>query len=237
MEEKVKEYAAELKRSNRDLEQFGYVVSHDLQAPLRMVKSWVKLLEKRYRDELEGKASEYINHAVDGTERMEEMIQALLDLSRVKTRGDKFAPTDCEAVLNDVLNDLRMSIGEAEADVTHDPLPTVMADKAQLAQVFQNLIANGIKFRREGVPPRVHVSAEQEGDEWVFSVEDNGIGIDPGQADRIFQIFQRLHTREEYEGTGIGLALCKRIVERHGGRIWVESEVGEGSTFTFTLPV
>jgi PAS domain S-box-containing protein len=226
----------ELRCSNEELEQFAYVVSHDLQAPLRMVKSWLELLEKRYRDELDEKASEYINHAVDGTERMEEMIQALLDLSRVETRGDKFAPTDCEAVLNDVLNDLRMSIGEAEAEVTHDPLPTVMADKAQLAQVFQNLIANTIKFRREGVPPRVHVSAEQEGDEWVFSVEDNGIGIDPEQADRIFQIFQRLHTDEEYPGLGIGLALCKRIAERHGGRIWVESEVGEGSTFSFTIP-
>jgi light-regulated signal transduction histidine kinase (bacteriophytochrome) len=167
---------------------------------------------------------------------MQEMINALLELSRVGTRGEAPAPTDVEAVIERTLKVLKRAIEETEAEVTHDPLPTVMADEAQLAQVFQNLIANAIKFRREGVPPRVHISAEQRGDEWMFSVADNGIGIDPDQAERIFQIFQRLHTREEYEGTGIGLALCKRIVERHGGRIWVASEVGHGSTFTFTLP-
>jgi PAS domain S-box-containing protein len=226
----------ELKRSNEELEQFAYVISHDLREPARMVKSYLELLESRYQGQLDEKADMFIYHAVDGAERMQEMINALLDLSRIGTRGEEPAPTDAEAVLDRTLNVLERAIEEAEADVTHDSLPTVMADKAQLAQVFQNLIANAIKFRRDDVPPHVHISAEREGDEWVFSVADNGIGIDPKQADRIFQIFQRLHTQEEYEGTGIGLALCKRIVERHGGRIWVESEVGEGSTFTFTLP-
>jgi light-regulated signal transduction histidine kinase (bacteriophytochrome) len=236
-EEVIERYAAKLKRSNEELEQFAYVISHDLREPARMVKSYLELLESRYQGQLDEKADMFINHAVDGAERMQEMINALLDLSRIGTRGEEPAPTDAEAVLKRTLNVLERAIEETEADVTHDPLPTVMADKAQLAQVFQNLVANAIKFRREDVPPRVHISAEREDDEWVFSVADNGIGIDPEQADRIFQIFQRLHTREEYEGTGIGLALCKRIVERHGGRIWVESKPGEGSTFTFTLPV
>jgi light-regulated signal transduction histidine kinase (bacteriophytochrome) len=154
----------------------------------------------------------------------------------VEKRGQEPAPTDAEVVLKRTLHSLVRAIEEAGAEVTHDPLPTVMADEAQLTQVFQNLIANAVKFRREDVQPRVHISAEREGDEWLFSVADNGIGIDLEQAERLFQIFQRLHTREEYEGTGIGLALCKRIVKRHGGRIWVDSEPGEGSTFYFTLP-
>jgi light-regulated signal transduction histidine kinase (bacteriophytochrome) len=235
-EEKLERYATELERSNEELEQFAYVISHDLREPARMVKGYLDLLEKRYQGELGEKADMFIDHAADGAERMQEMIKALLDLSRVGTQGQDPAPTDVEAVFERTLKALRRAIEEAEAEVTHAPLPTVMADEAQLAQVFQNLIANAIKFRREDVPPRVHVSAKREGDEWVFSVADNGIGIDPDQADRIFQIFQRLHTRDEYEGTGIGLALCRRIVERHGGRIWVESEVGEGSTFRFTLP-
>jgi light-regulated signal transduction histidine kinase (bacteriophytochrome) len=235
-EAKLEHYAAELKRSNEDLEQFAYVVSHDLREPARMVKSYLELLEDRYQGQLDEKADKYIDHAVDGAERMQEMIKALLELSRIETEGKKPAPTDVEAVLERTLNVLERAIEDANAKVTHGPLPTVMADEAQLGLVFQNLIANAIKFRREDVPPRVHVSAEREGDEWVFSVADNGIGIDPEQADRLFQIFQRLHTREEYEGLGIGLALCRRVVERHGGRIWVESEPGEGSTFTFTLP-
>jgi light-regulated signal transduction histidine kinase (bacteriophytochrome) len=168
---------------------------------------------------------------------MQDMIGALLDLSRVGTRGQEPAPTDAEAVLERVLKSLGLTIEQTEAQVTHDPLPTVLADQAQLAQVFQNLVANGIKFRRADVPPQVHVSAEQADDAWVFTVEDNGIGIDPEQSGRIFLIFQRLHTEEEYPGTGIGLALCKRIVERHGGRIWVESEPGAGARFRFTLPM
>jgi PAS domain S-box-containing protein len=235
-EEKIEQYAAELERSNEELEQFAYVISHDLREPARMVKSYMDLLAERYQGQLDEKADMFIDHAVDGAERMQEMISALLDLSRVGRRGKKPTPVDVEVVLERTLRSLGRAIEEANAEVTHDPLPTVMADEAQLAQVFQNLIANAIKFHRDDVPPQVHISAERKGDEWVFSVADSGIGIDPEQADRIFQIFQRLHTEEEYEGTGIGLALCKRIVERHGGRIWVGSEVGVGSTFTFTLP-
>jgi PAS domain S-box-containing protein len=240
-------YAADLERSNRELEQFGYVVSHDLRAPLRAVKGYVDLLRSRYGDQLDAKALAYIDYAVDGVDRMREMIAALLDLSRVETRGRKPAPTDVERVLNQSQHTLTSLIEETGAKITHDPLPTVMADEAQLIQVFQNLICNAIKFRREEVPPRIHVSAvassppegseeEHTGPTWTLSVTDNGIGIAPDQVDRIFQIFQRLHTEEEYEGLGIGLALCKRIIDRHGGRIWVESKPGRGSTFSFTLP-
>jgi PAS domain S-box-containing protein len=235
-EEKAEHYAAELERSNQELQYFAYIASHDLQEPTRMVKSFLRLLRKRCGDQLDARSDEYMEYAMDGIERMQEMINALLDLSRVETRGAELTPTDAEAVLERTLKSLSWAVEEATAKVTHTPLPTVLADKAQLSQVFQNLIANGIKFRRDDVPPHVHISAEQEGDEWVFSVEDNGIGIAPKQTERIFRIFQRLHTQEEYPGIGIGLALCKRIVERHGGRIWVESEVGQGSTFYFTLP-
>jgi PAS domain S-box-containing protein len=235
-QKQIATYAADLERSNRELEQFAYVVSHDLQEPVRTVKNWLGLLEDRYRGEMDERAERYIDHAVDGARRMQEMIRALLDLSRVGTRGQELAPTDLEVVLGRTLRSLRRVIEDADAQVTCDSLPTVMADRAQLAQVFQNLVANAIKFRREGVPPRVHVSAKRQGDEWVFSVADNGIGIDPQQTERIFEVFQRLHTDEEYPGLGMGLALCKRIVERHGGRIWVESEPGQGSMFCFTLP-
>jgi light-regulated signal transduction histidine kinase (bacteriophytochrome) len=231
-----KQLEEELKRSNEDLEQLGYVISHDLREPARTVKSYLELLENRYQGRLDEKADMFIDYAVDGAERMQEMINALLDLSRVSTRGKESAPIDAEAVLERTLRSLGQAIEEAEAEVTYDPLPTVLADQAQLAPVFQNLIANAIKFRREDVPPHVHISAERMGNEWVFSVADNGIGINPGQANRIFQIFQRLHTGGEYPGLGIGLALCKRIVERHGGRIWLQSKPGEGSTFFFTLP-
>ncbi len=241
-EEKVERYAAELRRSNEELEQFAYIVSHDLREPARMVKSYLELLARRYRGQLDESADTFIDYAVDGATRMQEMIGALLNLSRVETRGEPLAPTDVEAVVKRTLAALSRAIEDVGAEVRYDPLPTVMADQAQLGQVFQNLIANAIKFRREDVVPRVHISAELgppsvgEGKgEWRFAVEDNGIGIDPQQADRIFKIFQRLHTRQEYEGMGIGLALCKRIVERHGGRIWVESEPGRGSTFYFTL--
>jgi light-regulated signal transduction histidine kinase (bacteriophytochrome) len=172
---------------------------------------------------------------VENADRMQQMIDALLDLSRVKTRGNELVPTDVEALLTRTLNALRRAIEDAEAVITHDPLPMVMADRAQLTQVFQNLIANALKFQRQDVEPRVHIAAERTGEMWTFSVTDNGIGIDPAHTERIFHIFQRLHTEAEYPGTGIGLALCKRIVERHGGRIWVESAPGAGSTFYFTL--
>jgi PAS domain S-box-containing protein len=235
-QEELERYAAKLERSNEELEQFAHVISHDLREPARMVEGYMNLLAERCQGQLDEKADMFIDYAVDGAERMQEMVNALLDLSRIGTRGKEPAPTDAEAVLDRTLRLLGRVIEETNAEVTHTLLPTVLADKAQLSQVFQNLIANAIKFRREDIPPQVHISVEREGDEWVFSVADNGIGIDPEQADRIFQIFHRLHTQEEYEGTGIGLALCRRIVERHGGRIWVESESGPGSTFLFTLP-
>jgi PAS domain S-box-containing protein len=237
-QEAIARYAVELERSNRELEQFAYVISHDLQEPLRMVSGYLRLLKQRYQGVFDVDGHQFIAYAVDGAERMQEMIRAMLDLSRVETRGQEPAPTDAQAVLERTLKVLGSTIEETEARVTYDHLPTVLADRAQLAQVFQNLIANGIKFRRPGVPPRVHVSAEWvgDGDGWRFAVADNGIGLDLAHEERIFQIFQRLHTEEEYPGTGIGLALCKRIVERHGGRIWVEAEPGAGAVFHFTLP-
>jgi light-regulated signal transduction histidine kinase (bacteriophytochrome) len=234
-EEMLVQQAEELARSNAELEQFAYVASHDLQEPLRMVTSHLQLLEQRYKGKLNANANEFIAYAIDGATRMQMTIEDLLAYSRVGMWGEDFEPTDCEAVLAHTLADLQVAIEESGAVVTHDPLPMVMADDLQLGQVFQNLIGNAIKFRGEE-PPRVHVSAQQEGDEWVFSVRDNGIGIDPEYADCIFEIFQRLHTWEEYPGAGIGLATCKKIMERHGGRIWVESQPREGSTFYFTIP-
>lgn len=225
---------SELERSNSELQQFAYVASHDLQEPLRMVSSYVRLLERRYKEKLDADADEFITYAADGAKRMQRLINDLLQYSRVGTRNRPFEPTDCEAVLNQVLANLQVAIERNNARITRDPLPTVVADQTQLAQVFQNLIDNALKFRGEA-PPLIHVSARRNGSHWIFSVHDNGVGIDPQYSDRIFVIFQRLHGREEYPGTGIGLAICKKIVERHDGRIWVESNGDHGSTFFFTV--
>jgi PAS domain S-box-containing protein len=234
-EEALEKKTEELARSNRDLEQFAYVASHDLQEPLRMVTSYVQLLARRYKGKLDSDADEFIRFAEDGATRMWKLINDLLAYSRVGMRSQEPKPTDCEAALLQSLDSLRMAVEENGAMVTRDPLPTVMADPLQLVQLFQNLIGNAIKFRGNE-PPRIHVSASRNGDGWIFSVRDNGIGIDPEYAERIFIIFQRLHSREKYAGTGIGLAICQKIVERHGGRIWVESELGKGATFYFTVP-
>jgi PAS domain S-box-containing protein len=228
---------AELERSNTELEQFAYVASHDLQEPLRMVASYTQLLARRYKGKLDANADEFISFAVDGATRMQLLINDLLEYSRVGRKNKEFAVIDCEIVFDQTISNLRAAIMETSAIITHDSLPTVMADDVQLCRLFQNLIGNAIKYHRQQEdPPRVHVSAKLEGNEWVFSVKDNGIGIDPKHFERIFVIFQRLHRKEEYSGTGIGLAICKKIIERHKGRIWVESQVGKGATFYFSLP-
>jgi PAS domain S-box-containing protein len=234
-EERLSATMTDLKRSNRELEQFAYVASHDLQEPLRMVASYTQLLEKRYKGQLDGDAREFIAFAVDGANRMQRLINDLLAYSRVQSHGGSLELADSQSALGDALANLASAIEESGAIVTNDDLPTVKADYTQFVQIFQNLIANAVKFHGE-TRPHAHVSARDLGQEWSFSVSDNGIGIEPQYFERIFAVFQRLHGQKEYPGTGIGLALCRRIVERHGGRIWVESEVGKGSTFHFTLP-
>jgi PAS domain S-box-containing protein len=234
-EAKLVETMQELTHSNEELEKFAYIASHDLQEPLRTVASFVQLLAKRYKGKLDSDADDFINYAVDGATRMQILINDLLAYSRVGTRGKEFKELSCERVLDLALSNLTVVIGRSGAVVTRDPLPVVMGDDVQLMQLFQNLIGNAIKFCREQAP-RIHVSAAQTGNEWVFSVRDNGMGIEPEFFERIFLLFQRLQNRKDYTGTGIGLAICKKVVERHGGRIWVESELGKGSIFSFTLP-
>jgi two-component system, chemotaxis family, sensor kinase Cph1 len=227
--------AEELARSNTELQQFAYVASHDLQEPLRMMASFAQLLAKRYKEQLDADANEFIDYIVDGAARMQRLINDLLSYSRVGSRGKDFAPTDCAAVLRTVCANLRAAIEESGAVVITDSLPTVMADETQLVQLFQNLLGNAIKFRGDK-PVLICVGAERRGNDWLFQLRDNGIGIEPQYVERIFLIFQRLHSRSQYPGTGIGLAIAKKIVERHAGRIWVESKPGKGSTFYFILP-
>lgn len=236
-EEEREQLITELKRSNRELEQFAYVASHDLQEPLRMVSSYTMLLKKKYQGQLDDKADRFIHFAVDGADRMQKLIEGLLSYSRITRRGGEFRQINLNDVFSTALSNLAVAIRESHADVSKEELPTIRGDETQLVQLFQNLIGNAIKYRKKDVPPRVNVRAKREKINYVFSIEDNGIGIDPAYFERIFQIFQRLHSREEYSGTGIGLALCKRIVERHRGRIWVESVPGRGSTFVFMIPV
>lgn len=233
----LRKYAISLERSNHELEHFAYVASHDLQEPLRKIGSFTELLARKYQDKLDEKAGTYISYIVDGAHRMQILINDLLSISRVTTKGREFAAVDCNALLARVQQDVELAVLEKKASLSVAELPTVMADEVQLGQVFQNLIANGIKYCEADRRPEVRVAATRRGTEWVFSVSDNGIGIEPQHFERIFQIFQRLHTREEFSGTGIGLALSKKIVERHGGHIWVESTPGQGSTFFFTLPL
>jgi light-regulated signal transduction histidine kinase (bacteriophytochrome) len=225
----------ELARSNQELQQFAYVASHDMQEPLRMIKGFMLLLEHQYHGKLDAKADEFIHYAVDGAERMSRLISELLAYSRVGTQGKEFSDVDCNAVVRQALDSLQAMIRESGAVVDCDPLPTVKGDPTQLEQVFQNLLANAMKFRDQR-PPVVHVGVRETGADWEISVKDNGIGISPAQVGRLFVMFQRLHDRSKYPGTGIGLATCKKIVERHGGKIWVQSEPGEGSTFFFTIP-
>ncbi|WP_027366615.1 ATP-binding protein [Desulfocurvibacter africanus] len=235
-EQKLRVTMQELERSNAELESFAYVASHDLQEPLRMISSFLQLLEAEHVGGLDAEAREYIRFAVGGAVRMQDLIEDLLTYSRVGRKGKPFTSTDLGCALDTVIEDIGKLVVETGTRITRDALPTVYADPTQMMQLLSNLIRNAIKFRKPDEPPRVHVGAREESHEWIVWVADNGIGIEPQYFERIFVIFQRLHARDEYPGTGIGLAVCKRIVERHGGRIWVESESGKGSTFFFSIP-
>jgi light-regulated signal transduction histidine kinase (bacteriophytochrome) len=236
LDQELENRAERLERINAELQDFAYIASHDLSEPLRMITSYLQLLQRRYEGQLDETADEFIHYAVDGVVRMQALIEGLLMYSRAGTSEYAIDEVDCAEVMEATLLMLKTSIEESGAAITIGELPIVQGDASQLSQLFQNLIGNAIKFVEEG-PPRIEVSCEREDGVWHFAFSDNGIGIDPAHVDRIFAVFQRLHGRGEYPGSGIGLAICKRIVERHGGRIWVESSPGEGSTFNFTIPV
>jgi chemotaxis family two-component system sensor kinase Cph1 len=229
--------AQDLERSNAELKKFAYVASHDLQEPLNQVANFVELLAMRYDDELDEDAKEFIGFAVDGVSLMQTLIDDVLVYSKVDLKGIEWELTEVETALNKALSNLRGRITETGAQISCDPMPSIVADSTQLMQLFQNLIGNAIKFKKKDEAPRIHVGVQRQDEAWLFSVQDNGIGFDQQFADRIFVIFQRLHTRDEYPGSGMGLAICKKIVECHRGRIWVESALGQGATFHFTIPV
>jgi light-regulated signal transduction histidine kinase (bacteriophytochrome) len=244
LEQRVLERTAELHdtnerllRSNAELEQFAYAASHDLQEPLRMVSSYTQLLARRYQGKLDADADEFIGFAVDGAKRMQQLIVDMLSYSRLTTQARPLVSTDCNQLLKNVLDNLTIAIRESGTEIRGENLPTIKVDATQISQLLQNLIANAIKFRKHNAAVHIDISAVREDTFWHFRVQDNGIGIDPQYQERIFILFQRLHTREEYPGTGIGLAVCKKIIQRHGGNIWVESAAGQGATFHFTIPV
>jgi signal transduction histidine kinase len=235
---RLEETIGDLKRSNEELQRFAYVASHDLQEPLRTIASFTQLLERRYRGKFDSDADEFMDYIVEAALRMKEQIKGLLEYSRISTKESEFKHINSEFILNQAIDNLQFAIKENDAEITYGPLPVVMCDAGQLQRVFQNLISNAIKFKKEMMPPEIHISAKKDDKnrEHIFSVLDNGIGIEKQYMKRIFVIFQRLHTLDEYHGTGIGLSIVKRIIERHGGRIWVESEFGKGSAFYFTIP-
>ena len=236
-EKELKETIKELNRSNEELQSFAYITSHDLQEPLRTIASYAQLIERRYEGKLDSDADDFIEFMVDGASRMKEMIQGLLDYSRVGVQGHEFTEFNAEIALNYALNNLGTAISEVNAEITSDELPVIYADENQIIRVFQNLVGNAIKFRKEGIQPKIHISAKKKDNEYIFSINDNGIGLEEQYSDKIFEVFKRLHAIGEYQGAGIGLAIVKRIIDRHGGRIWVKSKLGVGSTFYFTIPI
>jgi light-regulated signal transduction histidine kinase (bacteriophytochrome) len=232
---KLENLIEKLKNSNKELEQFAYVASHDLREPLRMITSFLELLKMRYENDLDGEANEFIDYAVDGAQRMDVMIKDLLDYSRISSQERKFEYLKSEEILNTVLINLKSTIKDNSVNIIHDPLPLIYANNQQMVQLFQNLIGNAIKYRGKE-NPEIQISYEDVDDEYIFSIKDNGIGIDEKHLKKIFNIFHRLHTSEEYEGTGIGLAISEKILEKHRGKIWAESETGKGTIFHFTIP-
>ena len=234
--DKLKKTMDKLKRSNKELEQFAYITSHDLREPLRMITSFLQLLERRYKDQLDQDANEFIGFAVDGAKRLDRMTNDLLLYSRITSQKREITPVNFEEVLGHALTNLKVPIEENNAIITHDPLPTIKGDEQLKVQLFQNIVGNAIKYRSQE-NPKIHISATKEKNQYLFSIKDNGIGISPEHLERIFTIFQRLHTHDEYEGTGIGLAIAQKIVHQQGGQIWAESELGKGTIFYFTIPI
>jgi signal transduction histidine kinase len=234
-EEELKRISEELARSNAELKDFAYIASHDLKKPLQSIESFANLLARRYKGNLDAKADEFISYIVEGVQRLQILIKDLLEYSQIETKAKNIKPTDCSFIVEEAMNNLKTAMDESNAVVTYNKLPTIMSDPQQIISLFQNLIDNAIKFRSNKAP-RVRISADRKGNEWIFSIRDNGIGIDPENFDKIFVMFQRLHGSADFPGTGIGLSICKKIIERHGGRIWVESEPGKGATFFFVIP-